>query len=538
VLGQLETSNQGAFPIREYLTVLRVRKWSIISIALVSLLISLAYTYTQTPMYTSSAEVLVRPTSDCTFGPCFNMQTETVVALSPDVAAHAAKELGVSEDEIEGVSVANTPDTEVLVFSYSHSDPETAQQRAQAFAKGYLAYRSEQANAQVRQAAASLSDRIGQKRARLDELNAAIAAELDPVERTSLTQRAGTVRLGLQTLKQELVEVQSTATEDVGQVVQDAYLPAAPSSPQPLRTAALGLAVGLGLGVALALFRERLDDRLTGRGDLEAHAGVSVLAVVPHVVSWKKKPTPYLVTVAEPHSIPSEAYRTLRTGILFAGSQRELKTIMVTSANPEEGKTATSANLGVALAQAGKNVVLVSADLRKPRLQDFFGLPGGAGLTNVLAGESSISSVLEPVSAGMGHLRLLPSGPIPGNPAELLGSEEMGHLMASLRDSADFIILDVPPILPVADAMTLARHCDAVLFVADATSTTRGAVETARRQLDQVNARLIGAVLNNFEQSQARVYSAHHEGYYAYRQQVPIKTETKVPSRPWAKRKT
>lgn len=515
---ELRSSPEEGSSLRDYLGVLRVRKWSILAITVVTLAGALFFSLRQTPVYSSSAEVLVKPTTECTFGPCFNMQTETVIAQSSEVAGFALEELPSDEDLDGGLSVTNTTGTEILVFSVSHTEPRSAKAQADAYAHGYLAARNDRALEQIEEATQTVAERISQLQSRLSEINEQISTTVDEVERTTLTQRSGFIRLQIQSLKQKLTEVNSGASVDVGQIVQDAFLPSAPVSPQPRRSAALGLVLGLILGCGVALLRDRLDNRLGGRADLETHAGASVLAVVPHIRAWKQRDKPYVVTLEDPRSIAAEAYRTLRTAILFAATQRDIKTLMVTSADEEEGKTATSANLGVVLSQAGKRVVMVSADLRKPRLQTFIGGAQNTGVTNVLAGEASIATALRSV-AGLENMRMLASGPVPGNPAELLGSEEMSRLMAELRDIADFVLVDVAPVLPVTDAMTLVPLCDAVLFVADASKTTGDAVERARRQLDQVNARLVGAVLNNFDASKAKGYSEHHDGYYAYQQE-------------------
>ena len=515
-LSQFENDQGGAFPLREYLAVLRNRKWLIMVVAAAAVAASLFVTLRQTPIYTSSAEVLVRPTGDCTLGPCFNLQTEALVALSPDVAAEAADELDSSPQGIaDGLSVTNTTDTEILVFSYSHPDPSTAQERADAFAGAYLDNRSNQALEQLAQASESVTSEISELQTQLKGLNEKISDSEDSAERATLSQRAGFVRLSIQTLEQQLIEDTSSSTLDVGQIVRDAYLPSAPTSPQPRRSAALALALGLVIGVSLALVRERLDDRLDGRADLETHAAATVLGVIPRVNSWKGN-GPYLVTDAQPFSNASEAYKALRTGLLFGASQRNIKSIMVTSANEGEGKTSTCANLGVVLALAGKVVVIISADLRRPRLHEFFKIRSSQGLTNVLAGEVSLHKVIHPAGPVAG-LNIMPSGPIPGNPAELLGSEEMDRVIRTLEETTDFVLIDVPPILPVTDATTLAPHVDAVLYIADASRTTRSTVAHARTQLDQVNARLIGAVLNNFDQKKARGYAGNPELHYSYR---------------------
>ncbi|MDP9299900.1 MAG: CpsD/CapB family tyrosine-protein kinase, partial [Actinomycetota bacterium] len=240
------------------------------------------------------------------------------------------------------------------------------------------------------------------------------------------------------------------------------------------------------------------------------HLGAPVLAVVPRVPGWKKKGDTKLISVEQPKASVAESYRTLRTSVLFAAAQRGLKTIMVTSPTAGEGKTTTAANLAVVLADAGKRVILVSSDLRKPRIHKFFGLSNDAGLSSVLAGEVKPWEAL--ADPGREHLRVMSSGPVPAHPAELLQSEQMGELVEELREVADFVILDTAPVLLVADALALAPLVDGVLFVVDAETTHRGAVVQARESLEQVGAPLIGSVLNNFDPSKARAYSYY--GYY------------------------
>ena len=253
-----------------------------------------------------------------------------------------------------------------------------------------------------------------------------------------------------------------------------------------------------------------LSDELRGRADFEEHAGVPVLAVIPKVASWRRKSEAKLITLDQPKSVVSEAYRTLRTSILFSAMQRGLHTIMVASANAGEGKSTTAANLAVVLADSGKRVVLISADLRKPRLHRFFGLETEPGLSNALAGESTVWDTLQ--APQVENLRVMVSGPVPARPTELLQSEAMGELVADLRDVSDFVIIDTSPILPVADALVLAPLVDGILLVADASITTRSAVTHTRELLDQVDARLVGAVFNDYDPSRDRGGA----GYYGY----------------------
>ena len=312
----------------------------------------------------------------------------------------------------------------------------------------------------------------------------------------------------LQAVNQALIDL-SPSKINPPVIASDAMLPVKPSSPNKTLNATLGLALGLLIGVGIAFLREMLSDELRGRADFEDHAGVPVLAVIPRVASWRRKGEAKLITLEQPKSVVSEAYRTLRTSILFSAMQRGLHTIMVASANAGEGKSTTAANLAVVLADSGKRVVLISADLRKPRAHRFFALEGEPGLSNALTGETTVWDSLQ--APQVENLRVMVSGPVPARPTELLQSEAMGELVADLRDVSDFVIIDTSPILPVADALVLAPLVD-ILLVADASITTRSAVTHTRELLDQVDARLVGAVFNDYDPSRDRGSA----GYYGY----------------------
>jgi len=205
-----------------------------------------------------------------------------------------------------------------------------------------------------------------------------------------------------------------------------------------------------------------------------------------------------LITVSEPHSPISEAYRTLRTNLDFASLDQALKTLVVTSAGVGEGKSTTLANLAVVSAQAGRKVVLVDADLRRPAMHKLFGLGNEAGLTTLMMDESAFSS--PPLQAsGIEGLSLLTSGPLPPNPAELLGSRRMEDVIAALAEGADQVFFDTPPVVAVTDAAVLATKVDGVLLVISAGKTRREYARTAVHRLGQINARLVGSVLTNVE---------------------------------------
>jgi len=216
-----------------------------------------------------------------------------------------------------------------------------------------------------------------------------------------------------------------------------------------------------------------------------------------------------LVTVAQPRSAVSEAYRTLRTSIDFAGLDKPIKTLLVTSASPEEGKSSTLANLAVVSAQEGKRVIVVDCDLRRPSLHSIFNLSNTEGLTTALMNAEALKS---PPLQGVGidGLSVLTSGPIPPNPLELLGSRRLADLLAALAEQADLVMVDAPPVVAVADAAVLASKVDAVLLVVQAGRAKRDYVERAKSVLEKANARIIGAALTNVQADSlmARYYGA------------------------------
>ena len=205
---------------------------------------------------------------------------------------------------------------------------------------------------------------------------------------------------------------------------------------------------------------------------------------------------PDLVTLTQPHSAAAEAYRTLRTSLDFSSLDRSLRTLVVTSAAPNEGKSTALANLGVTLAQAGRRVILVDADLRRPSLHQLFRLPNTAGLTTMLLDENALAA--PPFQDGpVDGLLILTSGPLPPNPAELMASRRIATLVETLRDQADIVLFDAPPLIAVSDAATLAARVDGVILVVQAEKTKREHVQRAKTLLDRVKAHLVGAVLTD-----------------------------------------
>lgn len=283
-------------------------------------------------------------------------------------------------------------------------------------------------------------------------------------------------------------------------VATPAGLPSAPVSPQPMRNAALALLVGLLGGVGLAAVRQALDTTVKSVEQLNNTADVPSLGTVAIDPAAAQSP---LISGDDAFSARAEAFRKIRTSLQFLDVDRAHKVVLVTSAVASEGKTSTACNLAITLAEAGKRVLLIDADLRRPRTARYFGLPNGVGLTSVLVGAAGLDDAIQPWSD---NLSLLASGPIPPNPSELLGSLHMRELLQHLRGEYDMVILDGPPALPVADAAATATAVDGVVLVVKYGRTRREQVEGVLVTLSTVDARILGTVLNMVPQRAEKYY--------------------------------
>jgi non-specific protein-tyrosine kinase len=303
-------------------------------------------------------------------------------------------------------------------------------------------------------------------------------------------------------------------------VLRPAVVREDPIAPNLLRTLALGLLGGAVLGTGLAVLREVLDTTvkaLTTITDL----GAPALGSVPAGEGGSR---PELV-VEGSRSPQSEALRQIRTNLQFADVDHPPRVLVVTSALPGEGKSTTAVNLALTAANAGMRVILVEGDLRLPRVAEYLGVEDSAGLTTVLAGRADLDDVLQPY--GDTGLSILASGPIPLNPAALLGSRHMADLLTRLRDRADLVIIDTPPLLPVADAAVLARQTDGAIVIVKHGKTTRDHLTRALERLRAVDARVLGGVLTMVP-AKASEFSYAYEYGYGYRPTVPEDAEAVV----------
>jgi capsular exopolysaccharide synthesis family protein len=488
----------------------------------------LLYTFTRTPVYRSTATVLVKPTgvnlANLPSGAekLVDIETEARVVRSMPVAERAAPSVhaGLTPAQLlDRVSVAPVVDTLTLEISFRDTDPSVAQEGASAFARAYLAYRAQQAQELVASQLAEIDASLAADQTRLRHLNATIASS---PPRSASARNARTQRKDV-LARVALLEDKLTATHllntDPGTVIVNARTPKGPIGPNRASGVVIGLLLGLAAGVAVAFIRGRMDRRVHTSAELEEALGSPLLASIPWVPDGGDGAAG-LITVRDPEAPASEAFRALRATLMAVAGRGE-GTLMVVSALPGEGKTMVAANLSVALAAIGKRVVLVSADMRRPRVHEMFGLPNGRGLSSILSGEVPADlGVLDPE---VESLYICPGGPPPAEPGELLLSQRMRDLVEELRGLVEYVVLDAPPVLTVADALALAPLVDGVLFVVDARSTERQAVAEASRRLEQVGVSLLGGVLNKVPPP------GPHEYGYGYRYGQADVAATKVP---------
>jgi tyrosine-protein kinase Etk/Wzc len=351
-------------------------------------------------------------------------------------------------------------------------------------------------------------------------------------EEQRAVQQVETTRKIADAVREELQKARMAEAVEAGQVevVYNAPLPHSPISTGKNVKLAMGLMFGLLLGGAAAFVREQLNSAIRGQDEIQDVLRIPGLAIIPRLTSgaphrsrfgipaslpWRRGTEPAaeglheLVTISNIRSSGAEAYRTLRTNLIFSQAVRTLRTMVVTSSAPSEGKTTTASNLAVSFAQQGLRVLLVDCDLRKARLHKVFALPREPGLTQLLMGHNTAADVIR--STPVEGLHVLTSGILPPNPSELLGGPRMANVLKALSSEFDLVVLDTPPLTAAADAAILGKSADGVLMVVRAGQTERGAAQHAVQQLNNVGARILGAVLNDPDAKVPR-----YGGYYYY----------------------
>jgi capsular exopolysaccharide synthesis family protein len=440
--------------LHDYLRVLRKRLWLIIPITLLFAATATTMSLATTPVYEASAKLLV---------------------------------------------VAKTDRAGGIASAYQGA--LLSQQLVKSFAQ--IMESRATAEAALRSTALGLTPRQLEGRIRAVPVPETLLIELavedaDPVRARRLTNTVA--RAFIRTLPR----LQGGSTLGVT-LVEPALTPTVPVRPRTRLNIGLGTVIGLVLGVGLALLLDLLDRSIRTPEDLEAAIRAPVVGTIPPFKAGKQ-PIP---VATEPRTAPAESFRKLRTNFAFLGIDRPSLCCVVTSATAGDGKSTVSANLGIALAQAGQRVVVVDADLRKPTLHRVFSLHQRVGTTTVLLDQANAADALQQPGPGMPFV--LTSGQLPPNPSELLGSRRMQELLAELRATYEVVVVDCPPLLPVTDPMVVSGFADGILLVVKAGATTRDQVHAAQAICSKAGATVFGTVLNA-----SRVAEGEQSAYYAY----------------------
>jgi capsular exopolysaccharide synthesis family protein len=349
------------------------------------------------------------------------------------------------------------------------------------------------------------------------------------IEMVAMTQKLETKKQYLNTLQQRLHEL-DVATQDPHNEVSISTLsrlPKEPIGPTRFRNIAIAFLVSLVAGIGLAFLLDFLDDTVKSIDDVDRYIHLPALALIPasrgdrlRIRGIAPSPTTSggestaLSMVDDGRSPIAESYRHLRTSLLLSSAGQPPKTILITSSQPSEGKTTTAINTAFMLAQTGAEILIIDCDLRRPRLHAHFEVPNTGGLTNWLSGETDLNKLIQSYER-QPNLKLLTSGPVPPNPAELLGSEEMRKLLGLLSGRFAHIIIDSPPTISFTDASILSTMVDGVVLVVHGGRSSRAVVRRAKQQLIDVGAHIFGVVLNNVKlETQDYYYAGYYSSYY------------------------
>ena len=518
--------------LRDYLNVIRARKWVIIQAVVVVTITAIVVSLLQPAVYEGQAKVLIndRDTgaailgtaiSDLTSQPERGLQTQVQLMQLRPLAENVIRKLGLKEtpeDLLKEITVSAVGQTNIVTITTRAGDSRMASMIANAMADEFVAWSREYKRESIKAAADEVDQRLEQSKQELLDLGRRISLQGKSDE---LSAELAIATGSYTTLAGQLEELRIQEQLEVGsgRLVSPAVVTDEKVEPNPKRNGALGLAVGLIFGLGMAFFYEYLDNTIKSSEEAEKVYGAPVLGLIP-AEKYDKDEKRRLTLITHSGTPAAEAYRVLRNSLDFINFEHNIKTLLVTSAAPAEGKSTVAANLAAGLAQAGKRVVLLSCDFRRPTTQQFFQVNTMIGLSDVLTGANSLKSALQRAPE-LQNLLILTSGKLPPNPSELLGSEKMHMLIKELEEWADWVIIDSPPLLAVADGAAVARWVDGVLIVTKGGMSTRDAGKKATEMLTQVGARIIGAVVWGLESTPGGGGYGYYggkgyKGYYYY----------------------
>ena len=537
--------------LMQYVDVVRKWIWLIVLSTVLAAGTSLVASWLTTPVYKTSTTLMVsqtiqdpNPSSGDIYASQQLAQTYVQLARREPILRATVETLGLKqswESLRNQVSAVPVQGTQLIEISVLDTSPARAQAIANEIAR-QLILQSPTTPSPERQARIAfiqsqlplLEERIRQAQQEVLNLGEQISVSNSARQIQDLSQQQSFLNSQItqwQTTYTQMLEALNQGTLNYLSVVETASLPARPISPNIPLNVGLAAIIGLALALGGAFLMEYLDDTVRSPEEAQKLIGVPALTVISKIEGESK-----LIALTEPRSPITEAYRELRTNLQFSALDLPLKTILVTSASPGEGKSITAANLAIVMAQGGYSVLLVDADLRRPVLHKLFNLNNGRGLTTWLVGSETRLNELPGLGSGwmqnsgalsedlktfsqatrIAGLRVITSGGLPPNPSEVLGSERMRQFLNEAQHAFDVVIIDSPPCGAVTDPVVLSQVVDGVLLVLDAHSTVRQAARRASENLRNVNARLVGMVINRLDRSKGRYYyySRYYSSYY------------------------
>lgn len=500
--------------LRQLLRLARQWWWLLLLAPLAASLTAFAVSERQPELYSASARLRITPGQSTTDD--YNAilagqqlgETYRLLLLSQPVLDRAIRTLGLPYelDEFEKrVTSSAIEDTQLFDVSVSDTDPERAAAIANTIANEFTEYVGEQVIAQTELPRSSIDQQIGELDAQIaaiDERIAALEASVDPNATAVQTQLAD-LRAQRTRVQESLADLQITsrqisvnlaAAQTQVTVADPATVPEAPYAPRTVLSTALGAFAGLILAIGAIVLNQYLDNSVKPTTDFQRLTGsplLSAVATMPNVQPGHEQ----LFTLGQPMSASAEAMRLLRANIEFAAATRPIASLAVTSAGPSEGKSTITANLGVVLAQAGFSTVIMDADLRRPSQHRIFNTRNSVGLASLLS-QPEQPWQWAAVQTDVPNLAVIPSGPIPPNPADLLTLERLAELMTEIGESVDVLLLDTPPTLAVSDALVVATNADGVILVGQSGETRLDAFRHAVEAFEQGGIRLVGVVVN------------------------------------------